>query len=373
MKEQKEELVGWRKKLKECKKNLVGWRKKLKECKKNLVGWIKNLKKWFTVTILIRFLILLLLGGVGSRLNWWFSTTNALHCIFPGVSGVSDGSGGSGVRDYILILAIGLPAFLGLWWFRTIDTRENIRIGQEQISRGILAAAQEAIFSQNPARMRFGFTQLLNLREKKLFVEDVEHVLQSKKEGKIDLSGIDLSGKDLRGFYLANADLQDAQFDKGTDLKDADLTNADLQNTIGFKLAKNIKNAILIQAKLQELDLQELDLQGAKLQGAQLRDAQLQSAQLQSAQLRGAKLQDAQLQGAQFDKGTDLEDADLTNTDLQNTIGFKLAKNIKSAILIQAKLQDLDLQKLDLQGANLQRAQLLSCKVLSCKVLSCKS
>ncbi len=198
---------------------------------------LKAAWKCLTETKCGRILSLALLAMFGLWLGWITHDSKLLDCYFTG-------TGKERIQASLIGVLIALPVFVGLWIFRTIDTWKQLIIGREQLDRGTLTNAQEAIFSKDPTKMRFGFTQLLYLREKKLFVKDIQSILKSKKDGNIDLSGLDLKGEDLKGedlkeFYLVGANLQDAQ------LQNANLQNANLQGA-------NLQGASLNDANLRE-------------------------------------------------------------------------------------------------------------------------
>ena len=324
---------------------------------------IKTKIFWLTENITRRYLTLFVLAILGIGIAYLFNRWCLFQSLFPANNGENNN-----LHNSLLGISIGLPVFVGLWLFRTIDTREQIaktqeqiKKAQEQIDLGLFSDAKKSFFNKENFKERtVGFIQLVRLQRQGMYKEEIKAIfnggdlitkdndvanLRNFNLAEVDLSntGFDLTGANLegaslkkaklQGVILKDANLQGAEFDKDTDLQGADLTSADLQKAIGFKLAKNIKTATLESAKLQGLDLRGLDLQGAKLRSVNL-------------------------QGAEFDKDTDLHGADLTGADLQKTIGFKLAKNIKTTTLESAKLQGLDLRGLDLQGAKLRSVNL---------------
>ena len=107
------------------------------------------------------------------------------------------------------------------------------------------------------------------------------------------------------------------------DLGQANLSGANLQDCSLFH--SNLQEADLKGANLQQADLKGANLQQADLRGANLQQADLRGANLQQADLRGANLQQADLEGA------NLEGANLTQADLTEAIELKPSQ-IKSAI-----------------------------------------
>ena len=122
--------------------------------------------------------------------------------------------------------------------------------------------------------------------------------------------------KDLIEANLEGADLEDANL-IGANLRDADLEDADLEG-----------------ANLRDANLEDADLEGANLIGANLREANLRGANLRGAVLRGADLKDANLRGVVL-RGADLKDANLRGANLigANLIGAKQLYNCNISVI----------------------------------------
>ncbi len=109
---------------------------------------------------------------------------------------------------------------------------------------------------------------------------------------------------DLQGAILINAKL-----------KEVDLSHANLQRAV-------LREAELQGCNLFTAELQEAILIGAHLEGAKLREANLQNAHLQGAFLQEAELLRADLRPARMAGVTGLETAVLTDINLEGATGL---------------------------------------------------
>ena len=168
-----------------------------------------------------------------------------------------------------------------------------------------------------------------------------------------NLSGASLAVADLEQANLSHANLSEA-FLQDANLSKTDLSHANLRKTwLGH--AKNLKEANLICAAMQEANLHYADLEGCSLQGVNLSNAGLERAKLKGAHLKGSDLREADLRGA------DLTDSDLSDTCLA---GAKLLPYYSEHA--ESDLSDVDLSVYDdelsdstqLENVNLSGADL---------------
>ena len=140
---------------------------------------------------------------------------------------------------------------------------------------------------------------------------------------------------------------------EGAVLIDARLTNVDFT-------AAHLQGASLSFARLDGASFVGAQLQGATLDGAEFEGASLFGAQLQGASFNGAQLQGAALGGAHLEgsalNGAALQGATLDGAQLQGaSLDFV---QLQSASLVEAQLQGAHLESAQLEGAILNGAQL---------------
>ncbi|RLI83152.1 MAG: hypothetical protein DRP01_09305 [Archaeoglobales archaeon] len=155
-----------------------------------------------------------------------------------------------------------------------------------------------------------------------------------------------LRWRDLREAFLAYANLQEAEL-WGTNLQKAFLVYANLQGSDLHQA--NLQEADLCGANLQEARLCKANLQGSDLVGAELKRSDLREANIQGANLRVAKLQEADLWGAELqranlsyvivDSKTRLDRANLTYTNLYNSY-IDETKSLRLAILGEREINE---------------------------------
>ena len=249
---------------------------------------------------------------------------------------LDNGEGYNRFRVNLSLLVMSLPVLLALWWFRTHDTREQIKKAEQQIDASIesretstrdsqLSTGLQLIADTDVAARCIGLIQLVLVRSR---CQELEEKLRKQLEDQIDASTQNLT------LYRKGKD------DSEEVIK---LSGAMLQNL-------NLKGAIMKKAQLLEADLR-----GANLVGADLREANLMGADLRGAHLDGANLEAAHLEGAHLEDAI-LEGANLTKAQL---LGAKLTRaNLERATLIEAHLHVAPLQITDLEGANLKGARL---------------
>ena len=299
---------------------------------KSWVGCIKNLAlEWWKTQAYIRLVWLISFALLGIYIARCFILNT--ECV---LGWMSIGKSSLGSKDSfekfvvnISLLLTSLPVLLGLWWFRTYDTRQQIENNKRQLDEtvelrktsayhSLLSNGLQLITSDNVAGRCVGLVQLSLARKEK-----------PEYSSQIDMSTQGLT------LYMKGQDGSEAEVIK--------LSGAMLQNL-------NLKGAIMKKAQLLEADLR-----GANLVGADLREANLMGADLRGAHLDGANLEDAHLEGAHLEDAI-LEGANLTKAKL---MGAKLTRaNLERATLMEAWLQEAPLQKTHLEGANLKGARL---------------
>ncbi len=280
---------------------------------KQRIEWLKQkknkgMKIWecLTQTKLGRFISLIILSIVGMFLTTLFS-----DCIIELLSFDGDKFQESYAASSIRVLLLGLPVFIGLWYFRTHDTREQIQKAQESIHTAILSNAYTLLASTELPSRCIGVKSLATLkRNYPAFTNQIDNVtkdliLTSKERAnpqKVPGSQIGaIKNSEVANFV--GAELQGVNLERAK-LQGAELTGVYLQG-----------------AYLQWAELQGAYLQGAKLQGANLQWANLKEVKLQGAYLQGAKLQEAKLQRAKYDRYTifpadfDPEENDMIEVD----------------------------------------------------------
>src|SRR5262245_24728901 len=176
------------------------------------------------------------------------------------------------------------------------------------------------------------------------------------------LRNVDLTGAQLQGAFLREADLREAKF---------------CERRPHEENCANLQDANLYSADLRRTDLRGADLHGAglydaRLQGADLRladlhDANLDLAYLQGANLSGAKLQGARLVGARM-RGADfglaqLQGATFSNASTAVPYIVDVDWGLHGADLGGAGLEFADLTGTPLQGADLGGAKLQGAKL----------
>ena len=155
----------------------------------------------------------------------------------------------------------------------------------------------------------------------------VQSILHDIKEGKVPASKKPL---DLKGVFLAGEDLS------GMDL--SDLTGINLSGARLFKAT--FKNAVLINANLNDCELT-----GADLTEANLENASASRVGLGMACLKGARMFRAHMEGATLSKA-DLSQADMRCVNLNN-----------------ARIREADLSGSDFTGADLRTVDRALCNV----------
>ncbi|MDJ0664532.1 MAG: pentapeptide repeat-containing protein [Acidimicrobiia bacterium] len=178
---------------------------------------------------------------------------------------------------------------------------------------------------------------------------DIDGDLVGAYLGGANLAGADLSGKDLTGADLSGANLSQARL-IGTCLRDAilvdatideaqllgaDLTGADLTNINGFSAMMgraNLTDAILFNGQLDDAtfshaDLTGADLRTANLKGARFREATLVHTDMSRANMSGVDLTKADVDGAIF------RDTDITRSRVKAVTGYSTADWIGVDIL----------------------------------------
>ena len=251
-------------------------------------------------------------------------------------------------------LLLGLPVFIGLWYFRTHDTKEQIQKSQEQIEKSDkqIKISQEQVEksdkSINTAILSNGYN-LLASPELVSRCIGVKSLVTLKRDYSTFGEQID---NVTRGLILTSKE-RNNQPKEPTEQQKEVINASEVANFEGADFKKiNLYGAKLQGANLVAAKLVEATLNFAKLQGAQLVAADLQGAQLEGAQLQGAQLLAADLQGAQL-VVVNLEGANLQRANLQGA-------NLQGARLVGVELDGANLQGANLQGANLQAAELQS-------------
>ncbi len=289
---------------------------------KQRIEWFKQKKKkgmkiWecLTQTKKGRFISLIILSIVGMFLTTLFS-----DCIIELLSFDGNESQESYAASSIRVLLLGLPVFIGLWYFRTHDTREQIEKTQEHIEKSdksihtaILSNGFILITSPELVSRCIGVKSLATLRRNYPAFSDQ---IDSATDGLILTSEAQLNAPE------DPTNEQIKQINESSEV--ANFFGANLQG-MSLLLAK-LQGANLLVAKLQGsylqgTDLQRADLRGAELQGANLEEADLRGADLRGAELQGAELQEAKLQGAYYNEKTifpadfDPEENDMIEVD----------------------------------------------------------
>ena len=235
-----------------------------------------------------------------------------------------------GFRVNLSLLVISLPVLLVLWWFRTYDTREQIKKAEQQIDASIesretstrdsqLSTGLQLIADTDVAARCIGLVQLALVRSR---CQELEEKLRDQLQGQIDAStqdlvlykeakytskgeeeekeevvklrGVMLENMDLRGAIMTRAHLEDANLN-GVNLEGADLRGAQLIGT-------NMKGTNLKGAQLTGINLKGTNLKGTNLKGAQLTGINLKGTNLKGTNLKGTRFE-----GVSF-KGTHLEE-----------------------------------------------------------------
>ena len=240
-----------------------------------------------------RLLVLTVCTGIGIYLARYFVLNT--ECVLGWIN-IEGSSFGSEERFEVSIslLLLSLPVLLGLWWFRTHDTRQQIENDKRQLNEtvelrktsayhSLLSNGLQLITSDNVAGRCVGLVQLSLARNEK-----------PEYSNQIDMSTQGLT------LYMKGQDGSEAEVIK--------LSGAMLQNL-------NLKGAIMNKADLGGADLQGVNLEGANLQGAYLGGANLQGANLSGANLERANLKGANFKGANLE-GARLNGANLTKSDL---------------------------------------------------------
>lgn len=175
-----------------------------------------------------------------------------------------------------------------------------------------------------------------------------------------DLARINLSGASLKGTALVRANLIQADLSRA-DLSGANLSGANLRGAVltGANLGgADFFQANLSSANLQRSDLRRVDLFRALLERADLRGARIQKAR--EAVLIQARMNDGHLVAAEL-ANADLTEAQMCRVDLRraNLVGSTLVDanlagaDLRDAVLIGANLSGANLHRADLRGANL--------------------
>ena len=268
-----------------------------------------NIWNGLTQTKIGRFFSLFLLALIGTILiskNWIFQCQGdaVLECLIVFFDLENDISISS-LRGLLL----GLPVFIGLWYFRTHDTKEQIQKTQEQIEK-TQVNINVSLLVNGYNLLAHEKTQSRCIGLKTLVAFGNEHP-NYKKEIYANLRGVDFSKGNLVDAELQGANLNGANL-HGANLNGANLNGANLQEAILDRanlFRANLQKAYLEGANLQKANLEGAYLEGANLQkanleGASLQEANLQEAILQGTKLFGAYLEGAELTGAHYDKYT---------------------------------------------------------------------
>jgi uncharacterized protein YjbI with pentapeptide repeats len=182
------------------------------------------------------------------------------------------------------------------------------------------------------------------------------------------LEGAVLIGARLRNVDFTAAKLEEAALDEA-DLRGAKFLCARSEAKVGGGShgadSLGVRCAQLQRASLKNANLTAAFVQGAQLQHAQLYGAQLQGTAVELADLQGASLVQAELQHASF-AHKDLNGASFDGAHLQGVsfIGAGLqgasfdGAQLQGASLADAALQGASFSAAQLQGASLDRAEL---------------
>ncbi len=231
-------------------------------------GW-----KGLTQTKKGRFISLIILSIVGMFLTTLFS-----DCIIELLSFDGDERQESYAASSIRVLLLGLPVFIGLWYFRTHDTREQIEKTQEQIEKSqeqieishkqttqskeqieksqentytsILSNGLNLISTNNVNARRLGLVTLAVLKQ--TVESSVIQTQLDQSTTALSLNGFSDNKERLRLMYV---DLSGMNFPNSIS-HFVDFSYSDLRYS-------NFENATFI-----EVDFKESKLQGANLQGA---------------------------------------------------------------------------------------------------------
>ena len=149
-------------------------------------------------------------------------------------------------------------------------------------------------------------------------------ILNGENLNETDFSYADFDGAELNNakFWLGTYDaiLVGTKF-TNVEAEDVDFTNADLTEADfrpDIPNGTNLQWAAFVGAVLIEARMNEVDLRGANLSGANLECANLQGADLRNADFTGASLVNADLTGAQLD-GANFSGADMAGANLNGT------------------------------------------------------
>ena len=208
----------------------------------------------------------------------------------------------SSLTSAIALLALVLPVFTLLWFFRTHDIKTQIEKSEKQINQTTYFKALENLDSKDLFKIVIGVRQLIELR--KLTQEYnssiaivFEKFLQLREE--LDQGKVPAPGKALNQGRLLN---------QGIDYTQIDFSGIYL------------KNARLKKAKLQALKLTGADLSCARLDRAYLSVATLEKTNLSDTNFSGAEnLESATFEGAFYYKDMKPEGIDFTQ------LGYDLA------------------------------------------------
>ncbi len=161
-----------------------------------------------------------------------------------------------------------------------------------------------------------------------------------------------LSGADLSGAILKDAQLTKCKM-RGTILEGANLINVNLNGS-------DLTGSSLVRANLDNATLSETEFYGANLEAAQLNEAKGLSTRFVAAWMPRSRLSGVHLPGADF-RNAMLLDAHLDDSYLVGA-KFRLANlmgaNLRGADLSRADLSSANLSRAELKGANLCGADL---------------
>ena len=153
-------------------------------CERKTKRTDKKMLYWIADTEIRRFVALLVLVAIGLFFGGIFSYCDVPKKLIP--PSVSNGNGWSNLYNSLLGLTIALPVFVGLWFFRTIDTREQIAKTQEQIKKthlqidqSFLLDAKKAFLSGNNFKERTtAFIQLVQFQKQNLFKKEIKIIFK---------------------------------------------------------------------------------------------------------------------------------------------------------------------------------------------------
>ena len=167
------------------------------------------------------------------------------------------------LANSLTLLVLSLSVLFILWFFRTYDTREQIKKTQEQVNLAIFSKGLDLIGSQEGKDKANGFILLVNLRiSQGVFKREIDRVTQNIVLEDVDLRNVNLTEVNLTGAKLKKVNL------KGAILREAILIGTVFgESHLPTFISSDGKVVHPTTMILEDADFWKADISGAKFEG----------------------------------------------------------------------------------------------------------